>query len=190
MDKTYFDQPTVEVAKRLLGQLLVHRSPEGLTSGIIVETEAYLGLNDPASHAYRGQTPRNSPMFGPGGHAYVYFTYGMHYCFNVVTDYPGEAVLIRALEPVEGISLMKARRELDDLNRLCKGPACVVKAMGITKEYNGISLAGEPLTIESTDVMPPISISKRIGISKAIDEPLRFYISGNPFVSKLKASRK
>ncbi len=173
-------------AKQLLGYKLVHETSQGITSGIIVETEAYTS-DDPASHTYRGQTARNMVMFGPPGHAYVYFTYGMHYCFNVVTGPPGsgQAVLIRALEPVDGINLMKERRKNDDVHQLTNGPAKLVQALEISKaDYGSDLLNGGNLRIEKGYRPSKIIQTTRIGIKNAADIPWRFYIAGNKFVSK------
>jgi DNA-3-methyladenine glycosylase len=170
---------------------LVHDSPDGRTVGRIVETEAYLFTHDPACHASRGKTARNAAMFGPPGHAYIYFIYGMHYCFNVVTaaEGQGEAVLIRALEPVTGIALMEQRRKSTVLKNLCSGPSKLVQALGITRAQNGCSLMSGPLTIHdraSFGGCPPfdIDISPRIGITAAADLPLRFSVKGNRFTSR------
>lgn len=176
----------LKAAPALLGCMLVHDTPEGRTAGIIVETEAYTA-SDAASHSYRGQSQRNEVMFGPPGHLYVYFTYGMHYCINIVTGQKGngEAVLLRALEPVEGLDLMKQRRKKTDNLELTNGPAKLTQAMGISREQNGQSL----LTKGNLQLMPgiqPVEVTQtiRIGISQAKDMPWRFYISGNLFVSK------
>jgi DNA-3-methyladenine glycosylase len=176
---------TVEAAKELLGCLLVHDSPQGRTAGIIVETEAYL-CDDEACHASRGMTKRNKPMFGPPGTAYVYFTYGMHYCFNIVTNQEGvgEAVLVRALEPLEGIDLMRKRRQKTALKDLCSGPAKLVEALGITLEHNGHDLSKPPLRIQRRSTKSPVHTTTRIGITKAISAPLRFYLKDNPYVSR------
>lgn len=177
----FYKQDTVQVAKQLLGKFLVC----GKTAGKIVETEAYIGTSDLASHSYRGQTQRNAVMFGPAGRAYVYFTYGMHYCFNAVTEGAGEAVLIRALEPTDGIQLMRRRRRTDGLQSLCSGPAKLVQALGITSDMNGTSLADGPIRIEQRDNNPiDIAVATRIGISRAKDELLRFYITNNQFISR------
>lgn len=180
----FYQQNTVQVAQQLLGCTLVHQSSEGTTAGIIVETEAYL-QGDPACHAYRRKTERNAPMFGEAGTVYVYQIYGMHYCFNVVTAPVGigEAVLIRALQPTEGIELMQQRRGTDQ--QLCKGPANLVKAMGIHKAMNFWSLAEDNLyllPVENLDF--EMVTTTRIGITQGADLPYRFYISGNNFVSR------
>jgi DNA-3-methyladenine glycosylase len=191
LPKSFFLQPTINVAQQLLGKLVVHQTDEGLVSGKIVETEAYLA-DDPASHSFRGQTKRNLAMFGDPGTAYLYFTYGMHYCFNVVTaDHGvGEAVLIRSLEPKSGIQLMKLRRGREKLLDLCSGPAKLVQALGLGLQHNGVSLDIPPLflTQEPEDYQEPQSFSitktTRIGITLAQDKQLRYFISNNRFVSQ------
>ena len=186
MHKDLFKKDTLAIAQSLLGMYLIHESPQGKTMGKIVETEAYF-FNDPAAHSYRGKTQRNAPMFGKAGTAYVYFTYGMHYCFNVVTaeEGVGEAVLIRALEPREGIELMKQRRKQEDILQLCNGPAKLVQAMGISKGYNTHFLEDKPLYLEETEGEKIYIVKRpRIGISLAKSKLFRFYIKANPFVSK------
>ncbi|MBU0579975.1 MAG: DNA-3-methyladenine glycosylase [Candidatus Margulisbacteria bacterium] len=181
----FFERNTIFVAKELLGKYLVLKTPQGKLAGKIVETEAY-HENDPASHSYRGMTPRNKPMFGPPGFAYVYFTYGMHYCFNVVTEPNGKAgaVLIRAVEPIEGIALMKKNRRKKDLKILTNGPAKLAQAFGIDKKFNGVDLVKSNLNIYSDGKSNhQIKKSKRIGISVAEHALLRFYIKENKFVS-------
>jgi DNA-3-methyladenine glycosylase len=176
----------LKAAKNLLGYKLVHQTSEGLTAGIIVETEAYMS-SDPASHTYRGQTARNAVMFGPPGHAYVYFTYGMHYCFNVVTGPvgSGQAVLIRALEPTEGIGLMKQRRGTDAEHNLTNGPAKLVQALGISKTDYGANLLDKGrLRLEPGPHPKAITQTTRIGIKQAVEQPWRFYVTDNPYVSK------
>jgi DNA-3-methyladenine glycosylase len=134
LPKSFFEQDVETVAVGLLGCELVHSNSQGITSGIIVETECY-SQDDAASHSYRGKTERTRVMFGPGGYAYIYFTYGMHYCFNVVSGRAGhgQGVLIRALEPKQGIELMQKRRNKEKVHELANGPAKLVQAMGITK---------------------------------------------------------
>jgi DNA-3-methyladenine glycosylase len=180
--KSFFKKSTLEIARALLGCYLVNKTKEGELIGKIVETEAYLA-NDPASHSFNGKTKRNSAMFGSPGKAYVYFTYGMYHCFNVVTakEGIGEAVLIRALEPIKGIELMKKRRNQDNINELCNGPAKLVQAMGITKKHNGISLLEGSLRLCKGDKIAKNNIakSKRIGISKGTNLSYRFYLKDN-----------
>jgi len=185
LPREFYDRDTVQVARELLGCLLVHRTPEGTTAGIIVETEAYL-QGDPACHASRGMTPRNSPMFGPPGFAYVYFTYGMHFCFNVVSSSEGigEAVLIRALEPVLGVDLMKRRRGKENTRDLCSGPAKLTQAMGIGRDENRCDLTGDKLFICHRPRTSNLVTTTRIGIREGVDLPLRFYLQGNKFVSR------
>jgi len=194
LGRAFYAEDTVAVARALLGTFLVHRSPEGTTVGRIVETEAYLGRLDPASHAHKGETARNRAMFGPPGHVYVYFIYGVHWCCNVVTAPAGvgEAVLLRALEPVEGLEVMSARRRTEVERNLCSGPGKLVQAMGITREHDGADLVRGPLGIwDRASWSPPpgsswdeaVATSARVGITKAADLPLRFLLRGNPHVS-------
>lgn len=189
----FYKQPTLEVARQLLGKLLVC----GETGGLVVETEGYVGFDDPASHAYPGRTRRNEVMWGKFGHAYVYFTYGNHWMLNAVTeeiDYPA-AVLIRGLQPVFGLELMRERRNLqlrksrpDDRN-LTNGPGKLCQALGITGELNGTSLDSEQLYF--AEPSPEIAFSPfeivettRIGITRGTELPWRYYIKGNAYVSK------
>lgn len=176
------------MARGLLGCLLVHDSADGLTSGRIVETEAYL-VGDEAAHSFRGPTARNAVMFGAPGYAYVYFIYGIHYCVNAVTQAEGvaEAVLIRALEPVDGLELMAARRGTSNPRQLCSGPGKLAQAMGIGAAQNGLALFAARLRIEAAAApvnADDIVTTTRIGISRAADLPLRFYLRDNLYISK------
>lgn len=176
--------PAPDAAPRLLGSLLVREIDGHKLVGRIVETEAY-DQTDAASHSYRGRTPRTDVMFGPPGHAYVYFTYGMHYCFNVVTgeEGVGSAVLVRALEPLEGLEIMRQNRGKDDVTN---GPAKLCQALKIDKTLNGHDLSKPPFYLEFQDQLSNNSYvqTTRIGITKDTDKPWRFYIKDNPFVSK------
>lgn len=185
----FYADETIAVARALLGKLLVHETPHGTVAGRIVETEAYLA-DDPACHAHGGKkTPRTAVMFGAPGTSYIYLIYGMHHCFNVVTgaEGTGEAVLIRALEPVCGIELMQVRRNQLTIQNLCSGPGKLVYAMGITRALNALSLMEPPLYIAESVVAQEkfkIITTTRIGISKGADLPLRFYIKDSPYISK------
>jgi DNA-3-methyladenine glycosylase len=174
----------VHAAPLLLGYKLTHSTPEGTASGYIVEVEAYT-QDDPASHTYKGETIRNGAMFGRAGTVYVYFTYGMHYCMNIVASEPGrgEALLIRALQPLEGVDLMKQRRRMNDERQLTNGPAKLVQALGVTKVLNNTFIDDGPLRLEPGFVPERIVRSPRIGIKRATDLQRRFYIEGNPYVS-------
>lgn len=177
----------LNAAPALLGALFIHDSPEGLTSGYIVETECYTST-DAASHSFRGKTPRTEIMFGPAGYLYVYFTYGMHYCVNVVTgpEGQGEAVLIRSLQPVEGIALMRKRRgDVNDL-QLTNGPAKLTQAMAINRSHNGAALLRSDSELKLLPGFEPNAITQttRVGISRAKEKPWRFYITANAYVSK------
>ncbi len=188
LPRSFYARDTVSVARELLGNILVNNSSGEVTAGRIVETEAYV-QGDPACHASRGITPRNRVMFGPPGHAYVYFIYGMYYCFNAVSapEGVGEAILIRALEPLAGIELMQARRGRERLSELCSGPAKLVQAMGITRGHNGADLTAGSLYIcrgEATQEKGVVVSTTRIGIKDGTDLPFRFYLEGNPFVSR------
>ncbi|MDO8886120.1 DNA-3-methyladenine glycosylase [Candidatus Oleimmundimicrobium sp.] len=189
LKRDFYERNTKVVAKELLGKVLVHRLPEGDITGRIVETEAYFGNGDPASHASRGKTPRNAIMFGPSGHAYVYFNYGMHYLFNIVTEKKGipGAVLIRALEPIEGIDFMLQRRKTKKLRCLTNGPAKLTQALGIDISHNGLDLVnGEIFVCDDKKAVFKVASASRIGISVGKDELLRFYIKDNQFVSTAK----
>lgn len=192
LEKAFYTRDAVTVARELLGKYLVYQ-PEGKRFvAKIVEAEAYLGVEDMASHAFHGRTNRTDVMFGEGGHLYVYFTYGMHWMLNVVTGSEGfaEAVLLRALEPVEGIDQMTANRCGKELRLLTSGPARLTQALGIDGSLNREDLTGDLVWIEDRgDVVEPaqIVVSKRIGVDNAKewkDRELRFYLPGNPFVSK------
>lgn len=187
LNYSFYKNNSVTVAKELLGTTLRLKTPKGILEGKIVETEAYHQA-DPASHSYKGVTPRTQVMFGPPGHAYVYFVYGMYFCFNVVTEPEGQggAVLIRALEPIKGIEQMKMNRKNKKLEQLTNGPGKLAQAFGITKKHNGMDLTKSDLSIHlNGNQTHKIVKAKRIGISKAEHELLRFYIKGNEFVSKV-----
>ncbi|HEX5774650.1 MAG TPA: DNA-3-methyladenine glycosylase [Candidatus Paceibacterota bacterium] len=175
----WFISDATEVAPRLLGKIVQY----GECSGRIVETEAY--TTDPASHG-RVITPRSAIMRDTFGHWYVYFTYGMHYCANVTTNHDGiGAVLIRAVEPLEGIALMEERRGMKDIRKLCSGPAKFTQAFCITKHENGLSVAGDLAILDAPPVPPEdVAASPRIGIKAGADLPWRFFIRGNPRVSR------
>jgi DNA-3-methyladenine glycosylase len=190
----FYQRDTITVAKDLLGACLVHDSRQGRTAGRIVETEAYLFSGDPACHAHRGKTKRNAAMFGPPGHAYIYFIYGMYYCFNVVTapEGVGEAVLIRALEPLAGLPLMAKRRRTNQPASLCSGPGKLAMALGLTAKLDQAPLFKGPLAIWGRAGFPDkrrekfeIAAAPRIGITAGAELPLRFYIKGNHYVSKV-----
>jgi len=180
--------PAEQMAVRLLGCLFIRELDGQQLVGRIVETEAY-DQHDAASHSYKGQTPRTDVMFGPAGHLYVYFTYGMHYCCNIVTGPVGHgsAVLIRALEPLEGLDLMKTNRSGRGGEALTNGPAKLCQAFAINKTMNGHDLQTAPLQLVMEPPLAPDNIvqTTRIGISRAADVPWRFYVKDNPFVSKL-----
>jgi DNA-3-methyladenine glycosylase len=190
---SFYEQETVTAARELLGCFLEHREKAGPVTGRIVETEAYV-TGDKAAHSYGGKTKRNSVLFGEVGHAYVYFIYGMHCCLNAVTgtEGSGEAVLIRALEPVAGIGIMQKRRGIVDTSNLCSGPGKLTQAFGISLACNGVPLTKGPLRILSAASVegfspvtePDIVRTTRIGITKSADLPLRFMLRGNPFVSR------
>lgn len=186
LNKNFYNKKTEIVAKQLLGKYLVLKKNGILLSGKIVETEAYLH-DDPASHSFKGLTKRNKPMFGAPGHVYVYFIYGAHFCFNVVTGPAGlgEAILIRAIEPLSGIEIMQKNRGSKEFKNLTNGPAKLAEAFGIDKKLNGSSLIKGPLRIYDAKIKDlEIVQTTRIGISKAQEQLLRFYIKDNSFVSK------
>jgi DNA-3-methyladenine glycosylase len=176
---------SLTAAKAILGYELVYNSPAGKVSGYIVETEAY-NQDDPASHAFGGRTIRNAPMFGGAGTIYVYFIYGMHYCMNIVTgpEDRGEAVLIRALEPVRGVGIMKRNRGMEDKSNLTNGPGKLAQALGIIPDLNGQTIFDGPVSLVPGFKPNEIVSTSRVGISRAKDEIARFYILGNKYVSR------
>jgi DNA-3-methyladenine glycosylase len=207
LPRGFFARPALEVAPRLLGCVLEHETGEGLVAVMLTEVEAYQGSADPASHAYRGRTARNAVMFGPPGHAYVYFTYGMHFCVNLVC-LPGgtaSAVLLRAGRVVEGISLAAARRAgrngagRGSAGDLARGPARLCQALGIDRRQNGADVCdpGSPLRVRpglaagaagpaasaGGLAAPPVSRGPRVGVSAAAEWPWRFWVTGDPTVS-------
>ena len=187
---SFYDRPTLTVAEELVGKVLVHRTAGGTAAGMIVETEAYIGEDDPACHAAPGLTRRNAPLYGPPGVAYVYLNYGIHYLVNAVTEGEGHpaAVLIRALEPLDNIDLMKRRRgergRAVRVHELCRGPGNLSRALGITLAENCRLLTEPPLYIADRGFAPGgVSWSPRIGIRVATERPWRCSVAGNPSVS-------
>lgn len=196
LPRSFYSRPAPNVAKDLLGKILVRKIGSRILSGKIVEVEAYR-QDDPASHAYRGKTKRNQVMFGRAGHLYVYFTYGMHFCANVVAgkEGTGEAVLIRAIEPLKGMVQMKRDRGSTDvrhlqdarlLNNLTNGPAKLCQAFGIQRENNGTDLLADEIYLAGDERVPPskIGTSSRIGITNGKEKKWRFFVKGNEWVSK------
>lgn len=187
LPRSFYDRPTLDVARDLLGKVLVHRRRGTVTSGVIVEVEAYIGESDPACHAAPGPTKRNAPLYGPPGFAYVYLNYGIHSLFNVVAEAEGSpaAVLVRALDPVDGISTMRRRRGGDvPQHQLCRGPGNLTVAMAIALDDNREDLLGDKLFIEDRRTsIGPIVAGTRIGIRVGTDRPWRFWVKGHPSVS-------
>ena len=201
LPRAFYDRPTLTVARDLLGKVLVHRRHGVETSGVIVEVEAYIGESDPACHAAPGPTARNAPLYGLPGHAYVYLNYGIHCLVNVVTESHGSpaAVLIRALDPLDGIAAMRRRRARAAKGRtprpaaaftvhdLCRGPGNLTMAMGITLAENRVDLMGDRLCIEDRRIeIGPIAWGPRIGIRVGVETPWRAWIAGHPAVSATK----
>lgn len=190
MNKDLYNLTTVEMARELLGYRLCRETAEGLVSGIIVETEAYLSKSDEACHAARGTTKGNATMFGPPGRAYVYFIYGIYYCFNVVSapEGSGEAVLIRAVEPLCGLDLMRRRRGgIKAKDNLTSGPGKLCQAFAIDRSLDGHDLRYKPLYLSSKKTsikQKDIIATPRIGVSSAQDKKLRFIISGSKYLSR------
>lgn len=189
LKRDFYDRDTEIVAREMLGTILECRTERGVASGIIVETEAYVGEEDPACHAAAGRTRRTEPLYGRPGLSYVYFIYGVHWCFNAVTRAEGlpSAVLVRALQPVAGIEMMKERRgpKINAVN-LTNGPGKLCAALGIDGSMNGLTLQRGPLVIREGESVPPSQIvtATRIGITRAAEWPLRYYIAGNEYVSR------
>jgi DNA-3-methyladenine glycosylase len=194
LPRRFYSRPTLDVAADLIGKVLVHETPAGLASGVIVETEAYIGESDPACHAAPGPTRRNAPLYGPPGIAYVYLNYGIHYLVNAVTEAEGSpaAVLIRALEPLEGEWLMRRRRargtsrrpaELDT-HVLCRGPGNLTRALGISLGHNGLDLTRGALRIEHRNLpVRTVAWSRRIGIRVGVEAEWRCFDPGSAAVS-------
>lgn len=190
LSRDFYERDTEIVAREMLGTILECRTKSGTASGIIVETEAYVGEHDPACHAAAGRTQRTAPLYGRPGVSYVYFIYGVHWCFNAVTREEGlpSAVLVRAIEPLAGLAVMQARRgEKVRGHNLTNGPGKLCAALGIDGSLNGVSLQRGPLVIrEGSEVRDDdVIVGPRIGITKAADWPLRYYLKGNPWVSAL-----
>ena len=187
LPRGFYERATLSVTADLIGKVLVHRTPEGVTAGAIVEAEAYIGESDPACYAAPGPTARNAPLYGPPGVAYVYLNYGMHYLVNAVTEGRGHpaAVLIRALEPLEGIPIMRRNRGIERLGDLARGPGRLTAALQVDRRLDGINLCREgPLWLGHDDHEPgEIGQSIRIGISRDTKRLLRFYLRGSSFVS-------
>jgi DNA-3-methyladenine glycosylase len=178
LDESFFDQPSVALARALIGTTLLI---DGV-GGIVVETEAYRP-DDPASHSYAGPTARNAAMFGPAGRAYVYRSYGIHWCLNVV-GHSGSAVLLRALEPTAGLDRMRDRRGVAAPRALCSGPGKLCQALGVTREHDGARLDRPPFQMLPGTGAAELVVGPRIGITKAVEQPWRFGLKGSPYVSR------
>ena len=181
IDLDFFARSVHEVARDLIGVTLL---VDGV-GGVIVEVEAY-DHEDPAAHGYAGRTERNASMFGPPGHAYVYRSYGIHWCVNLVCEEVdvASAVLIRALEPTAGVEQMRSRRSLDDARLLCSGPGRLCQALGITREHDGLPLDRPPFELRPRESVPEILAGERIGISRAVERPWRYVLAGSRYVSR------
>jgi len=181
LKRDFFDRSVHEVAPDLIGVTLLVNG----VGGRIVEVEAY-DQEDPASHGYRGRTARNAAMFGPPGHAYVYRSYGIHWCLNLVCREAGvpEAVLIRALEPTNGLDLQQSRRGVDDVRALCSGPGKLCQALGITSEHDGLALDVPPFEVEDRGEAPEIVTGPRIGITRGTDLSWRYMSAASPYLSR------
>jgi len=186
LQRKFYSRNTKTVAKELLGKVLVHKTDEGICKGKIVETEAYLGYNDPGSIGFRKVKNIPKSLLKPPGHAFVYFTYGNHWMLNIIAKKKNVlgAILIRALEPLEGIEIMKMNRKINDIKNLTNGPGKLTKAFGIDKRHDGLDLTKNILFIKNFNEKFDIVKTTRIGISKGQDLQLRFYINNNDFVSK------
>ena len=178
LDETFFQRDAIAVARDLIGASLLFQG----IGGTIVETEAYRP-DDPASHSFTGKSERNKSMFGPAGRAYVYRSYGIHWCFNVVCSL-SSAVLIRALEPKVGINVMQVRRKQSSIRLLCSGPGRLCEALAITREQDGLPLTEIPFSIKHNRTIAEVWVGKRIGISKAMHQPWRFGLKDSIFLSK------
>ena len=187
LGRDFFARSVHEIAPELIGATLLL---DGV-GGVIVELEAY-DHEDPAAHGFRGRTERNRSMFGPPGHAYVYRSYGVHWCLNFVCEPQGvaNAVLIRALEPTHGVETMRVRRGMEDERLLCAGPGRLCQALGITREHDGLPLDRPPFEVHARDEEPEIVRGRRIGITKAIDKPWRYALAGSRFVSRPSGRRR
>jgi DNA-3-methyladenine glycosylase len=186
LPRSFYDRPTLEVARDLLGKILVFNSPEKQLSARIVETEAYIGQDDPACHAARGQTVRNKIMFGPPGFSYVYFIYGMYYCFNVVTERAGfpAAVLVRAAEPLTGRDSMRVRSPKGSPEKILSGPGKLCRSFGLTTEHSGLDLSGPTVHVLASDrEESEIVCSRRIGIKVGAKLPYRFNLADSNAIS-------
>ncbi|HZP68931.1 MAG TPA: DNA-3-methyladenine glycosylase [Pseudolabrys sp.] len=179
--RSFFDRSVHKVAPELIGATLL---VDGI-GGIIVEVEAY-HHTDPAAHSYNGRTERNAVMFGPPGYAYVYRSYGIHWCLNFVCEEDGSAsaILIRALAPTRGVAVMRRRRGLRDERALCSGPGKLCEALGVTRRHNGLPLDRAPFELRARSEKPDIAVGVRIGITKAADKPWRYGLKGSQFLSK------